>query len=84
MRNLCLLLTAVLLCSLAVPAQTREQVWHSGNEFLSICGVDADKTIDEETPAEIHATRDCIPYHMCAAWTTASPCWTQIIVLLMD
>jgi hypothetical protein len=63
MMNLCLLVTAVLLCSAAVPAQTSEQsIWDSGNRFIAVCGVDADKTVAELTDAEMRTTRDCIPY----------------------
>ena len=67
MRNLYLLLVVLLLLP-AVPAQTaktsgsQEYVWDSGNAFLNICGVDADKTFEEQTSAELHSTSSCLPY----------------------
>jgi Rap1a immunity proteins len=62
MRNLCGLLVVLVACLPAVPEQTTDMVWHSGNEFLAICAVAADKTLEERTPEEFRSSSDCIPY----------------------
>jgi Rap1a immunity proteins len=62
MRNLCLLLAMLMAGLPVVPAQTDEHIWDSGNSFIAVCGVDADKAVAELTDAELHATRACIPY----------------------
>jgi len=61
MRNTCLLLVALLVCVAAVPAQTPELIWHSGNAFLSTCAL-AGKTSNELTSAQMGAMSDCLPY----------------------
>jgi hypothetical protein len=62
MRNLCLILVVLMCWSVTSNAQSSQNVWHSGNDFLSICAVDADKSPTEQTLAELRATSACIPY----------------------
>jgi hypothetical protein len=67
MRNLCLLLVVLLwlptvFAQTARTSENQEYAWESGNAFVTICGVDADKTFEEQTTAELHSTSSCLPY----------------------
>jgi hypothetical protein len=57
-----LLLAAVIVCSGPAVGQTKEHIWKSGNIFLSTCAIEADKTTEELTMAQLNATSDWVPY----------------------
>jgi hypothetical protein len=64
MRNACLVMVTltVYIALVCADTTTTPRVWHTGNDFLSICAVEADKSINELTASELHATSGCIPY----------------------
>jgi Rap1a immunity proteins len=62
MRNACLLLV-VLVCVGTATGQSEEDVWYSGNIFLSTCALAANlPSVGEITDAEVFAIRVCFSY----------------------